>query len=135
MFALASIDENVRLLNQKIDVIAAKSFILESKNKEPENEITTEVQASENTLCDTPYIERHEVENFHNNDLQSTLDFINQKYDIHIDINDNLTTIKEKVSTIRETSSSSRIFIQKILNANNKEAVITACVLHKAAHG
>ena len=133
IFALANIDENLILLNQKWDVIASKVLC----NTKSEESATTEVLL-ENKINgsseDIISIENSSKRTIQVDKLHDAIEFINQKYGINIDVDDSLDAIKFKISQISDNSSSANILIQKVSNACNIETIASAFILHKAAH-
>jgi len=134
LFVLANIDDKLSLLNKKVDTIVSKKYSGESKR-----DIITGNQTQDKKTIDKMIISETGKEQIEKSNKlilsQDILDFINQKYKIHIELDDSLDIIKFKISSINEKSSTANILIQKIVNANNMEDVSSAFILHKAVHG
>ena len=129
IYALANIDENIRMLNEKLDTIV--SNVLPDTSKNGKKELPPQNITSSNN---TPTNEQQNNKTIPTVKAQDAIDFINKKYGIDISIDDNLDNIKFKVLQISDSSSSIRILIQKISNATDIETVIEAFILHKVAH-
>ncbi len=109
IFALANIDDNLSLLNEKMDTITA-------------------IIGTKSVINKTPSQLKNKVLN------QEIIDFMNQKYKLDLSVDDNLETIKCKVISISDTSSAAHILIQKISSATDMETVVSALSMHKVTH-
>lgn len=68
------------------------------------------------------------------NPLKDALNFINQRYNIQIDISDDLHIIKEKILEINEINSSTQIFKKRIIDADSKDGVWNIIKMHHVAY-
>ena len=136
IFALANIDENVSSLNKKVDSLISKSTRHISV-KTTDNNVGDHDKNETKQETDTHQHKQHTVSDKRESKHvipQDILDFINTKYQTCINSDDDLYTIKSKISNISDNSRSTEILRHKIANSTNLNDVTSAFVLHKYSH-
>ena len=134
IFALANIDENLAMLNRRVDRIEYRLSPAAAKQ-------TVAGTASVNETASNQAIGQ-EIKNDSGNvtkdkDAEIPTDailFINKRYNTALDVNDSLQTIKEKIAGITVNSTSANILIRKISKAEDLAEVRSIVQLHMAAN-
>ena len=130
IFALASIDENISMLNQKIDKIVSDNKHFEQEKSQ--STVTTGI--SRTFFTPAPTIEK---ENGDKNlfECAEAIDYVNKKYGISIFSKDDFYTIKDKIASIDDGGFSALILKRKVQEASSIDEVINILVMHKVANG
>ena len=99
IFALANIDENINCIKQTLNERGAmiQRSTTTHETQSPKNIIDTPKADSNG---DSSYDETKILETVPTDRLKDIVDFINKKYDIEIEVNDSLETIKLKIANI-----------------------------------
>lgn len=129
IFALFNIDKNLHLLNQKVDIVTSilRSNVTKKGDFIKSETVVNGISSNHEIVMETKQNDKITL-------TQVTIDFINQKYNINIDIDDDLEVIKQKVSIIGQNTTAVKVLKEKILNANSIEEVAQTFILHKAAY-
>lgn len=127
LFALANIDENLSLLNEKMDIKLEndRRYRYESTEKEKTHASKNNNEIEENIV---PVNKKQRL-------TQDVVDFINERYNISLTLDDDVETIKIKITNINEKLTTAEMLKNKVLSANSEEAIFSALNMHKAIYG
>ena len=128
IFALASIDENLAEINQKIECFVSDR----STSRAAPNMPLCAAQSPLNQKLPTSNKPLDLV--VHSQRSGDAVSFVNQKYGISILPEDDLATIQEKISSIQDGGFSVIILKRKVMEAGSKEEVDNIFVMHQVAH-
>lgn len=118
--ALASIDENIKEMSKKYDLMLC--VLRKTKNNCDDNKGSTHHEL----------VDESEVSFNRHLDL---IEYINGKYAIDITVNDSIQDVKNKIDSIEEKNTSIQIFKQQIRDLSTKESIILAMQIHKTING
>lgn len=119
IFALSLIESNVSELTTTIEQLSAK-LVHSSPTPPPQSHETPNDKNCQNPpLTPTP-------------PMTDAIDFINQKYNIQIDVSDDLITIQEKISKIKALDNLTQIFVNRVINAKSFDEVCSIIKMHRS---
>lgn len=119
IFALANIDQNIYMLNKKVEEIATNNTTSKTEhNCAPYNNSKTNI-----------------VDCFESDTVSiNAIHFVCKEYGVSVSLEDDIETIKEKISSIQNDSSKADIFKSKVIKAETKEEILRIFIMHKIAH-
>ena len=134
IYALANIDENLILLNKKIDRVFGEGISKPSQPTEPivlKNDIPTESQPTQ-SRNEAKKVDREYQVN--DKRVQEAINFVNSRYGTDIRLEDEFEVIVRKVCHIGERTSSVIIFQKNVCSARTKQEVLNAIIKHNAVN-
>lgn len=135
IFALSLIESNTASLNDKLDDMIS---LLEdmSMPRSSQNNSSESTKVAPTPMISPNPTQKDETPTFVSNDNQpehvvQAIDFVNKKYNLHIDLRDDYFLIKEKISKIQATNKSVAIFKNRVIDATSYDDVISAINIHR----
>lgn len=130
MFALANIDKNINILNEKVE-----EFINSCKKEKMTfsdvfaNDLNSNIENRNKSFDEAKYLNQYEKST-----ILEAIDFICERYEISISFDDDIYTLKEKILSIKSNSTRSSILKSKIKKSETKEEILNIFVTHKVAY-
>ncbi len=122
MVALASIDENVKEMNQKYDSVLRILRANRNKSCDDNNDSPIYHESTKTQVLTT------EVNLNQHLDL---IKYVNVKYNLDITSEDSIEILKNKIESIEEKGSSVQVLKKKIAELNTIESILLAIQIHK----
>ena len=131
IFALSLIETSTSNIKNHLEHIV---YLLESKPKvvapAQDSPPLTTPQHTPSNISPTQATDENNIDS-----LEEAIHFINQEYNIDIDVADNLGTIQEKILNTNSLGAKGQIFRKRILAANSLDEVYSAIKIHRTIHG
>ena len=137
LFALSKIESNTETLNNQLNDIIT---LLKNPEEPMEMPLSNQTNSNFTSPPTTPptspqpsatpiFVPGHVKPGF----VAQAIDFINEKYQVDINLDDDYFSIKEKISEIEVTNKSVEIFKNRVIDATSYDEVINAINLHRVA--
>ncbi len=122
LYAMAHMIEKLESIEEKVSVIANNS------KKHQDEKRKTPV-----TRDDKEEIPAKQM-NYSEKDQKEVVEFINNKYNINLHLDDSLDDLQSKIQAIEDDSPRAMLLIKKVSAASNKSEVLSALQMHKVTH-
>ena len=124
IFALSSIDENIIILNQKVQRLSTNGIKTNEIDPEP---VSTDPQTNDVSVSDN---KNKETQTTDCDKLDDVFLFMSQVYSISISKDDSLEALKKKIREIKSEKAS--ILKCRIESAKTKDEIFNILSMHKA---
>lgn len=122
LYTMAHMSEKLESIEEKISVIANNS------KKHQDEKRKTPV-----TRDDKEEIPAKQM-NHSEKDKKEVVEFINNKYNINLHLDDSFDDLQSKIQAIEDDSPRAMLLIKKVSAASNKSEVLSALQMHKVTH-
>lgn len=127
IFALSLIETNTSEMKEQLNLIVALLKLISQGVHKSQNEPTPAPPQSEPLISFTPPPTNAESID----SLNDAINFINQEYNLDLDITDNLITLQEKILKADSLEYKGQIFKKRILEATTLNEVYSVIKMHR----